>query len=655
MDYAVHRDSTEPISAAGTIQRLPPAFPDEDLFRLLVESVLDYAVFALDIHGNVKSWNPGAVRQTGYAVEDALGQNVGFLYPPSAGADNSLYVDLETARCTGSYVTEGWIVRKDSTRFWAKVLITPMWARDRALCGFGVMAADITERKQAESNLRGLLDFAPDAMVVADSDGKIVLVNAQTEKRFGYRREELHGQPVEVLLPERFRELHRRHRSDFVSDPYPRAMGSGLDLYALDKAGHEIPVEVSLSPLDGESGVLIMAALRDVTTRKQTQDALARSLEAAHTQLSTSEASFRVIFEHAAVGIAMVGLDGAWIDVNRRLCKIVGYSREELLDLTFQDITYPDDQDVHKASLDEVLAGRLDTITIEKRYVRKDGALVWVHITTSLVRSMDGVPNFMISVIEDITSRRAEAETLRRAHMDLERRVAERTAELARSNEELQQFAYVASHDLQEPLRMVGSYTQLLARRYEGQLDDKADQYIAYAVDGVKRMQELIQDLLAYSRLGTQETPLSETNLDEVLSTTLANLRVAIDESGAVVTVEPLPTVLADRAQMVSLFQNLIGNAIKYRGDRPPAIRVRGRQKGRSWLFSVRDNGIGIDPQFYERIFVIFQRLHRRSEYSGTGIGLAVCKKIVDRHNGRIWVESEPGKGSIFYFTLPRL
>jgi light-regulated signal transduction histidine kinase (bacteriophytochrome) len=225
---------------------------------------------------------------------------------------------------------------------------------------------------------------------------------------------------------------------------------------------------------------------------------------------------------------------------------------------------------------------------------------------------------------------------------------------LKRSNDELQQFAYVASHDLQEPLRMVASYTQLLAKRYSGKLDADADEFMAYAVDGANRMQRMIRDLLAYSRAGTEGKALREISSEKALQVALSNLQATIAESGAVVTHDPLPAIVTDDAQLVQVFQNLVANAIKYRSAETPRVHVSALKKGgQECVFSVRDNGLGIDPQYFEKIFVLFQRLHGQKEFQGTGIGLTICKKIVDRLGGRIWVKSQPGSGSTFLFALP--
>ncbi len=248
----------------------------------------------------------------------------------------------------------------------------------------------------------------------------------------------------------------------------------------------------------------------------------------------------------------------------------------------------------------------------------------------------------VLSVVRDVTDRK-------RAESDLRRMMDE----LTRSNEELQQFAYVASHDLQEPLRMITSYVQLLAKRYQGKLDADADEFIAYAVDGTHRMQALINALLAYSRVGTQGKPFVATDCERVLQQALDNLQLAIADNHAEVTHDPLPTIQGDPVHLIALFQNLISNAIKFHGTEPPRVHIMAGRYNLGWLFSVRDNGIGIAPQYVERIFVIFKRLHTAAEYPGTGIGLAICKKIVERHNGRIWVESVSGDGATFYFYLP--
>jgi signal transduction histidine kinase len=267
-----------------------------------------------------------------------------------------------------------------------------------------------------------------------------------------------------------------------------------------------------------------------------------------------------------------------------------------------------------------------------------------------------------IVVGQEMGQRRRAEEEVRKLNADLEQRVADRTAELnerakdlARSNSELQQFAYVASHDLQEPLRMVASFTQLLAKRYKDQLDDDARDFINYAVDGATRMQTLISDLLNYSRVGTQGKTFVPTDSEALFKRVLESLQFSIEESGAVIVSDSLPMVMADPQQLGQLFQNLLTNAIKFRGKEPPHVRISTERKGNDWKISVRDNGIGISQEHAERIFVIFQRLHTKTEYPGTGIGLAICKKIVERHGGSIWIEPSPGGGTTFCFTIPTI
>jgi PAS domain S-box-containing protein len=290
----------------------------------------------------------------------------------------------------------------------------------------------------------------------------------------------------------------------------------------------------------------------------------------------------------------------------------------------------------------QVLEGGLPIHNQERGQVHPDGHVTWSLVTKVPLRDSRGTLIGLVGVSHDITERKRQEEEAKK-----------NAAELARSNAELEQFAYVASHDLQEPLRAVASCVQLLKKRYEGQLDARADEFIAHAVDGTKRMQALITDLLAYSRVGTHTHPFESVELGEVVDEALTNLTIAVQESGAVVKHEGLPQVIADGSQLVQVFQNLVGNAIKFRGERPPEIRIAAQRGEGEWVLSVADNGIGIEPQYFERIFRVFQRLHTRARYPGTGIGLAICKKIVERHGGRIWIESQPERGSTFFFSLP--
>jgi PAS domain S-box-containing protein len=359
----------------------------------------------------------------------------------------------------------------------------------------------------ADDKFRGLLESAPDPIVIVDQQGLIRIVNRQVESVFGYTREELLDRSVELLLPERFRGAHSGHRDAYMHKPRTRPMGIGLELFGQRKDGTEFPVEISLSPMHSGDELLVTGIIRDLTGRKQ-----------------------------------------------------------------------------------------------------------------------------------------------------VEERLRETAAELARSNAELEQFAYVASHDLQEPLRMVASYTQLLARRYKGRLDEDADEFINFAVDGALRMQELINDLLTYSRVGSRALEVTQIRLGDTLDRVISDLGGAIADSHATVTRdEQLPTIDGDATQLQQLFQNLIANGIKFRRQEvDPVVHIAARNEtaGRCVL-TVSDNGIGIEQQYLDRIFVLFQRLHSRAEYPGTGIGLAICRRIVERHGGTIAVSSTPGQGTRFEITLP--
>lgn len=502
--------------------------------------------------------------------------------------------------------------------------------------------------------------------------------------------------------------------------------------------------------------------VQDITERKALEDSLKKS-----------EELFRSSFEYSVLGMAITDLEGNWIAVNQQLCDMVGYEKEAFLQLTFKDITHPDDIAEDLAQLIKARKGEIDSFTMEKRYFHKKGSIVWVLLVVSVVKDESGSPIQLFAQIENISQRKkaefalannrvrlqnildsspdiictlsvnghfvdvngaairlwgynpselilhplldyileedhqktietfkavingvsttnfenkylhkngsiipmiwsmrldshsqliycngrdaTEIKKQETALENLNNELTVRANALIESNKELERFAYVASHDLQEPLRMVSSFLQLLQKRYAPQLDEKANEYIQFSVDGASRMKQLILDMLEYSRINTIADNFELIDLNELLGEVSLNLFSSIESTHAEVTLPKMPSVKGVRSQMMQLFQNLIGNAIKYRSkERNPIVKVEVLELDHEWEFTIKDNGIGISPRFYEKIFVIFQRLHNKESYSGTGIGLAICKKIVDKHGGRIWVESEEGVGSCFYFTVSK-
>ena len=363
-----------------------------------------------------------------------------------------------------------------------------------------------------------------------------------------------------------------------------------------------------------------------------------RTLDALH----ESEKRYRLLAENASDYIVRVSRDGTLLFVPESSRRFMGYDPDQVIDTKIYAHTHPDDREKVIALLDSLLKDEQEA-RVEYRTQLWDGRYKWVEATGRLIYDQATGEPEIIAVARDIAERKQIEEERERY-----------ASELRRSNEELQQFAYVISHDMREPLRMIKGYMDLLAQRYRDQLDSKAREYIDYAVDGAVRMQEMIQALLRLSRIKTHGLGFAPTDVEAVLARAQQALGRAIQERGAVVTHDALPTVMADEAQLAQVLQNLIANAIKFcREDTSPHVHVSARQADDEWVFSVADNGIGIDPGQGERIFQIFQRLHTREEYEGAGIGLALCQRIVERHGGRIWVESEPGAGSTFYFTLP--
>jgi len=484
--------------------------------------------------------------------------------------------------------------------------------------------------RESEEQYRTILDNIEDGYYEVDLAGNLTFFNDSMCRIWGYPREELMGMnDRQYTDKENAKKLFQAFNKVYRTGEPSRE--SDWEIIRKDGTKRCIEASISLRKDSSDKPIGFRGIIRDITKRKQMEEALRQS-----------EERYRTILEDIKETYFETDLAGRFTFVNDVGCRRLGYSREEMMGMNNRQLT--DEETAKKVfqAFSEVYRTGEPRKGGEWEIIRKDGSKNVFEIWASLIRDSEGKPIGFRGTSRDISERKQAEEALK-----------EKTEALARSNQELEQFAYVASHDLQEPLRMVTSYVQLLARRYKGKLDSNADDFIKFAVDGATRMYTLINGLLTYSRVGSQGKPFEPTNCETTLQQSLDNLRVTMEENGAMVTHDILPTVMGDSSQLGQLFQNLIGNAIKFRRDEPPRIHISATLNGKTWTFSVRDNGIGIAPEFRERIFIIFQRLHGREKYPGTGIGLATCKKIVERHGGHIWVESEAGRGATFYFTLP--
>jgi PAS domain S-box-containing protein len=647
------RDAGAPTSAVDPLVQSGQHGPEEALreseerYRLLLDGIEDYAIFMIDPTGQVVTWNTGAERIKGYRADQIIGQNFSCFFRPEDVARGRPQEILRLTAARGRHQEQGMRVRRDGSQFLGSVTFTALYDAAGHLRAFSEFSHDLSESKESGAKYRALLEAAPDAMVVVNEAGKIVLLNLQAEQQFGYQRDELIGQQVKNIIPEGFAERLIADATRSTAEALAQQIGTGIELSARRKSGSTFPIELMLSPLASPDGILVTAAIRDISVRKDAEQHLAETvteLKRSNSESKESEAKYRALLEAAPDAMVVVSQAGKIVLLNLQAEKQFGYQRDELIGQDVKNII-PEgfaERLVADAtrSTAEALAQQIGT-GIELSARRKSGSTFPIEIMLSPLASPDGI--LVTAAIRDISVRK-----------DAEQHLVKTVAELKRSNDELQQFAYVASHDLQEPLRMVASYTQLLGHRYKGRLDADADEFIAYAVDGASRMQGLIQDLLAYSRAGTSGNALDEISSEHALQDALANLRGTIDESGAIVTHDPLPAITTDSTQLTQVFQNLVGNAIKYRRAETPRVHISAAANGREeWIFTVKDNGLGIDAQYFERIFVLFQRLHGREEFKGTGIGLTICKKMLERLGGRIWLESEPGTGSAFYFALP--
>ncbi len=404
---------------------------------------------------------------------------------------------------------------------------------------------------------------------------------------------------------------------------------------------------------------ILYSIVHDITAQKKAE--IARR---------NTEELFRLIFNQSPLCSAITTLDYTPLRINDAFSNMLGYSKKELFSMKFPEYTHLDDLNEELEQLNRIKSGEIENFVMEKKYIHKNGEILCTNLFISAVKDQsEKLTNFLV-IVEDITKRKKmESLVIQRTdklaninkllnveiddHEKAEIKLDNLIKKLKISNDRSEPFAYVSSHDLREPLRMITSFLELLQKRYADNLDEDANDFINFAVEGAKRMDLMINDFLEYSRVGSQERKFEYVPSEKILETVLINLKPSIEDSNAIITHDPLPLIYANEPQMIQLFQNLISNALKYRGEKDPQVHISAQELENEWLFSVSDNGIGIDPNHQDRIFSIFKRLHPRQEYEGTGIGLSICKRIVERHGGYIWVESELNKGTTFYFTLP--
>ncbi len=495
---------------------------------------------------------------------------------------------------------------------------------------------DITERKHAEEQIKRLADIvdsSDDAIIGEDLNGTILSWNKGAEKMYGYSAREMVGKPIFNLAPASEREKIFRLTEEVKSG----RKVAHYEAQRIKKDGTNIDILVTLSPIKNVNGEItgISAIIRDITERKKAERAVIESEERLDTTIKSSPDSIIA----SDLDLNITSCNQATVDMYN------ASSSKELIGLNALELVDPKDRSILIEATKEALLEKR-SVTLELNSITVDTKKIFpVEISGNSIRDAEGNPVGFVAITKDITERK-----------NAEKERENLIGELERSNQELQQFAYIASHDLQEPLRTISSFTQLLARRYKGQIDKDADEFIGFIVDGTNRMQAMIKDLLQYSRVQTRGEEFKPTDVQNALDQALFNLKITIEENKAQITHDELPVVTADEKQLVQLFQNLIGNAIKFKKpDESPKIHVSSKkdEENREYVLGVSDNGIGMEQQYAGRIFELFQRLHTRDEYKGTGIGLAVAKKIVERHGGKIWVKSEPGAGSTFYFTIP--
>jgi PAS domain S-box-containing protein len=508
--------------------------------------------------------------------------------------------------------------------------------------------------KEAEARNNAIINSSLECIVIGDATGSIMEFNPAAESMFRYEKKQVLGkQMIDILIPAYLRQMYLDGMANYIKTGEGPVVGEHVEINMIRSDGTKFPAELTFTPSSINNKIFFTAHIRDLAEIKKIEKSLSESRQ----KLELAMQENRNIMDYSLDVICTLDGKGNFVRVSHACERIWGYQAAELEGKKYIALVHEDDVPKSLAAYEAIMAGRA-TFDFENRLIKKDGSLVNMMWSAYWLEGS----NTMFCVARDITERkRIELELYRQNEYLIELQettqslndaLEQRAEELSSSNSELERFAYIASHDLQEPLRMISSFLQLLQKKYNSELDEQAQKYIGFAVDASERMKRLIMDLLEYSRIGSNKEPVTEVDLNKVLDEILKVFNSTMSENNIQVHTEPMPVIRGIESQIYQLFQNLISNAIKYRSPVNPEIWVSVKETNTHWMFSVKDNGIGMDKQYFNKIFIIFQRLHSKTEYSGTGIGLAICKKITERHQGNIWVESEVGQGSTFYFTL---